>query len=82
MAVSCWNGSKWLKMAKTKIAENGWKWLEIAESCGNQLEGLKKLDMAKMAGYCWKCPDITGMAGHGYKWLDMAVSGWNGYKWL
>ena len=51
------NWLEWLKMAEN--AENGWKWLEIAEN------GLKWLEMAEMAINSWKWMEWLEMAGNG-----------------
>ena len=47
------------------MAKNGWKWLEIAEMAGNELQRLK------MAGNGWKWLEKAGI---GWKWLELK---WN-----
>ena len=50
------------------MAVNFWKGLEVAVNCWT---GHTFLEMAGMAGNCWKLLEMAGMAGHDWTWLDI-----------
>ena len=59
------------------MAENGWKWLEIAGNCW------KCWKWVEMAGNCFKWLEMTGKAANGWKgwkWLNMARHDWNSWN--